>query len=39
MKPKRRWLAWVLEESARNAPSLPWKRRARKARQPASARA
>ncbi len=26
MKTKRRWMAWVLEESAKPQPSMPWTR-------------
>ncbi len=31
MKTKRRWLAWVLEESAKPQPQLPWARNTRRA--------
>lgn len=32
MKAKRRWMTWVLEESAKPDVALPWERRARKRR-------
>lgn len=32
MKSKRRWMNWVLEESAKETVALPWARGTRKAR-------
>lgn len=32
MKTKRRWMNWVLEESAKGTAPMPWARSTRKAR-------
>lgn len=41
MKTKRRWMAWVLKESTKPQPPLPWacNKRDRPARPPRAARA
>lgn len=36
MKPQRRWMKWVLEETAKPQPAMPWHRGAR--RQPEALR-
>ncbi|WP_372603770.1 hypothetical protein [Actibacterium sp.] len=36
MKTKRRWMAWVLEESAKGTPPMPWQRTVRPHRAAAS---
>lgn len=37
MKTKRRWMNWVLDESAKDTTPMPWERKARKLRKLRSA--